>query len=184
MIESKESAEVTTEGTAASDASHPWGRFVLLLALVLMLVLAIAVGALARDRGDKLNAVRHLEDSRAAALEAAREFAVLVTTYDPKTLDASFEAVLDSSTGDFHDQYAMASDSLRDTIVEVNGSAKGEVIAAGISKASDDQVEIVVFLDQTVANRLLDEPRVDRSRMSVVMERSGDRWQVSEMRLL
>jgi Mce-associated membrane protein len=184
MIDSKEKDDEMTEVAVAVEQPRAGRQLAVALSVVVLLLLSLGLGTLAMDRGNKLDSAGQLDDSRSAALEAARDFAVLVTTYDPKTLDASFDAVLEHSTGEFHDQYATASDSLRDAIVEVDGSAKGEVIAAGISKASDDRVEVVIFIDQTVSNKLLDKPRVDRSRMSVVMERRAGSWLVSEMQLL
>ena len=146
--------------------------------------LAFGLGYTTFDKARELDRARELESSRSSALEAARDFAQQVTTYDSTSLDKSFDEVLDASTGDFHDQYATASKSLRDTIVEAAASASGKVISAGVVKASTDRVEVIVFVDQTVSNKLLKEPRVDRSRMSVVMERHGGRWKVSDMRLL
>lgn len=184
MIDSNEKDDAVPEATAVEVPRRSRGRGALIAALLVLFLLALGLGESAVDRDNKLDSARELDESRSASLEAARDFAVLVTTYDPETLDASFAAVLNSSTGDFRDQYAAASDSLRDAIVEVDGSANGEVVGAGISKASDDRVEVVIFIDQTVSNKLLDEPRVDRSRMSVVMERRGESWLVSEMQLL
>lgn len=184
MTERENEGIQTPIASAESEAPLHAARHVIRYGVpVLLLVLAICLGFVAVSKSRQLDTAHDLEHARVSALATAREFAIDVTTYDPTSLDKSFETVLDMSTGDFHDQYATASKSLRETIITAKGRAEGKVVGAGVVKARKDRVEVIVFVDQTVTNRLLSEPRVDRSRMSLVLERHGQRWLVSDMRL-
>jgi Mce-associated membrane protein len=43
---------------------------------------------------------------------------------------------------------------------------------------------VLVFIDQTVANSAAPEPRIDRSRIKMTMEKVDGRWRASKVQLL
>ncbi|WP_158886732.1 hypothetical protein [Amycolatopsis anabasis] len=195
--ETAESAESTADSEAPEvddpDDSEERGkpprekRFPLSLslpvaaALAVLFVAGIAAGVtfflLYKDKSD-------VDSAKDAALSTARSYAVTVTTYDYQNLDKNFADVLDGATGEFKDQYTGASGTLRQLIQQAKATAKGNVIDAAVKSASADQAEVTLFVDQSVTNAATQQPRVDRNRVLMKLERHDDRWLVSSLQLV
>lgn len=189
------SAQDSAAGTAPLDgpAAAPVqqsvraGRFQLRLSLLMTAVLgAVLVLALAAAVTIGVMLQHRAATDRAGqqALATAKAYAVTVTTYDYQNLDRNFADVLDGATGEFKDQYAGASQTLRQLIAGAKATAKGNVLGAGISSASADQVEVVVFVDQSITNAATTQPRVDRNRVLMTLTPHDGRWLVSKLELM
>lgn len=158
-------------------------------AIAAAVVVAVAVGAfflgghLGTEDTAEASAVR--EDRAEEVISAAEEFAIAVTSYDHREFDDDVAAVLEQSTGEFHDRYAEASESLRDMVVEGKATATGTVLETAVRDVGPDRAEVMLFVDQEVTNRATRKqgPRLDRNRMIVVLERQGDRWLASDLEL-
>ena len=72
--------------------------------------------------------------------------------------------------------YAQSSSQLKKLLVESKAESKGKVVDSSIKSASADRVEVMLFVDQEVTNAMSAEPRVDRSRIVMTMQRLGGRW--------
>lgn len=157
--------------------------------ILLLLVVALAatsgyLGWQLRDTDQDLDRARTTAQARDDAVEAAREFARLVATYSPDTLDDDFENVLAHTTGRFRDEYEDASSKLRRSILKLEGRSTGKVHAVGVISADANRAEVAVFLDQVVRNAGVQEPRTDRTRMRLVLVREDGEWLVSELELV
>ncbi|MEE3849440.1 hypothetical protein VZC37_03810 [Gordonia sp. LSe1-13] len=126
----------------------------------------------------------HATDSAAsAALDTARDYAVTLTSVSADSIDEDFTAVLDGATGEFKSMYAKSSEQLRQLLVDNQANAEGKVIASGIESASPSKVVVLLFVDQSVRNASTPEPRIDRSRVEMTMERVDDRWLAAKVEL-
>jgi Mce-associated membrane protein len=150
---------------------------VLGVVLVLALAAAVTFGVLLQHRAATDRAGQQ-------ALATAKAYAVTVTTYDYQNLDRNFADVLDGATGEFKDQYSGASQTLRQLIANAKATAKGTVLGAGISSASTDQVEVVVFVDQSITNAATAQPRIDRNRVLMTLTPHAGRWLVTKLELM
>jgi Mce-associated membrane protein len=181
------SAPSTSPGTPPPDRRRGRARVagvrrpravpVLVVALVLALLLA---GWLALK-------VRHhdqLDSARRSAVATAQSYAVDLTTYDHAHLDADFNKVLSNSTGSFRAQYTEASQTLRDLIARFQATATGKVLETAVLSADTKHATLLLFVDQTVTNTNSKDPRVDRSRMKMSLEKHGGRWLISALDLL
>lgn len=149
----------------------------LALAVVVLLVLTTVFGLKVRSDNKQ-------DDARAAAVAAATAYAVDLTTYDHARLEADFAKVLDNSTGTFKSEYTAASASLRELIAKFKATATGKVLDTAVLSSNTDRATILLFVDQTVSNNNSKTPRVDRSRMKMVLEKQGGRWLISSLDLL
>jgi Mce-associated membrane protein len=176
------------EGAAAGGVTEPAkaGRFPLRLplpvAIGVAVVLVLAVAA-AVTFGLLLQRRVATDRAGAEALATAKAYAVTVTSYDYQNLDRNFADVLDGATGEFKDQYTGASQTLRQLIANAKATAKGNVLGAGISSESPEQVEVVVFVDQTITNAATAQPRVDRNRVIMTLTPHDGRWLVGKLEL-
>jgi Mce-associated membrane protein len=147
------------------------------VALVVALVL---VGLL----GLKLRHHDQQDSARRSALISAQTYAVDLTTYDHVHLDADFQKVLNNSTGTFRAQYTDASQQLRDLIAKFQATASGKVLELAVLSADTKHAAVLLFVDQTVTNSNSKEPKVDRSRMKMSLEKHGGKWLISSLDLL
>ncbi|MFD4441989.1 hypothetical protein ACFWPK_19660 [Nocardia sp. NPDC058519] len=148
--------------------------------LVLVAVVAVVTAAIL---GWKLKQESDTDAAAAAGLEAARAYAVTLTSVDSGNLDRDFTAVLDGSTGEFKDTYTRSSGQLRQLLLENKATGKGTVLDAAVKSATPTKVEAILFVDQTVTNTASPDPRVDRSRVMMTMELVDGRWLASRVAL-
>ena len=118
-----------------------------------------------------------------AALDAARSYAVTLSSVDTDDIDQNFTAVLNGATGEFKDMYGQASAQLRQLLIDNKARSRGNVIDAAVKSAAKDRVEVLVFLDQSITNAVSPEPRIDRMRMAMTMERVDNHWLASKVDL-
>jgi Mce-associated membrane protein len=118
------------------------------------------------------------------AQQAAVAYAQVLTSIDSNKVDDNFRQVLDGATGEFKDMYTQSSVQLRQLLIDNKASAHGVVVDSAIQSESVNRVVVLVFIDQTVANTAAPDPRIDRSRIKMTMERIDGRWRSSKIELL
>lgn len=185
-----EAGDTDVDGSAAPDdavdpsesvAIHRNWRFRMLAAALGALLLSLA-GA-GGFFGWHYVEDRQITRAGAAALNTANSYAVTLTSVDTNNLDANFAAVLDGATGEFHDMYAKSSAELRKLLIDHKATGHGVVVDSAIKSATTDQVVVLLFVDQTVTNTEVPDPRVDRSRMVMTMQNVDGRWKAAKVEL-
>ena len=187
-VESAEDSELSDDGQpddgdtseAASDperqAKARTRRVLPYLVRITAGIILLSVLGGAGFLGWKLKTRTDTEASGRSALEAATAYAVTLSSMDSKDIDASINAVLDGATGEFKSMYSQASAQLRQLLVDNKASSRGVVVDAAVKSSRGDEAEIMMFLDQSVSNAVNPEPRVDRLRVVMTMQRIDNRW--------
>lgn len=126
----------------------------------------------------------HQKDVAATqALTAAKKYILALTSVDTNAIDKNFAEVLDGSTGEFKDMYTKSSAQLRQTLIDNKAAAHGNVVDAAVQSATEDKVDVVLFVDQSVSNGASPAPQLDRSRVKMTMEKVDGRWLASKVEL-
>ena len=175
-------AAVPGPATASPQARSPRSRpagLVLVLAVALVFALAGAGFAFLEARQDD-----KVEAARRSVTVVAQAYAVNLTTYDHASLDRDFAKVLDNSTGAFKTQYTTASETLRELIAKFKAKATGKVLETAVASVDAGHAQVLLFVDQTVVNANTKDPRIDRSRMKMGLEKHGNRWLISSLDLI
>ena len=146
---------------------------------LLIVVLVAATGFM----GWMLFQQRQLNLARDEAQRAAVSYAQVLTSIDSDKVDDNFKQVLDGATGEFKDMYSQSSVELRQLLVENKATAHGVVIGSAVQSASKDKAVVLLFVDQSVSNTKLPDPRIDRSRMKMTMEKVDGQWRASKVEL-
>lgn len=118
------------------------------------------------------------------AQQAAIAYAQVLTSIDSNKVDENFRQVLDGATGEFKDMYTQSSVKLRQLLIHNKATAHGVVVDSAIQSESMNKVVVLVFIDQTVTNTAAPDPRIDRSRIKMTMEKVDGRWRASKVQLL
>lgn len=187
LVDEDVETEETPEPEEPATPPKPRRRVRLSLTVAIGLsVLLVAAVAAAVTFGLLLKAKSDTDTAASEALNTARSFAVTLTTYDYNNLDKNFADVLDSATGDFKNEYAGGSATLRQLLQQAKATSQGTVLDAGVKSATTDRVEVVLVANQVVSNAAIKEgqTRVDRSRFLMTLEKHDNRWLISNVRML
>jgi Mce-associated membrane protein len=160
-----------------------WARTSTLVVFVVVLfVLSGAVTAWLRisdlqDRADRLEAqTLAADEGRQTATALAEDLA----TYDYRDLGGNFRLVRASATDDFAAQLAELTEELGPELQTTRAVASATVRAAGVVRASDSEVVVAVFVDQTVTNTKSPTPRTERSRMQLTLVKQEGVWRLDQ----
>ncbi|MFV0495304.1 Mce protein [Mycobacterium sp.] len=178
-------SDAALAGTSGEDAAAgpPGQRRRRLLTVAVGTLLITALG-LSSFLGWRLMALRDTAAAGQAAMEAARNYAVVLTTLDTKDIDKNYREALDGATGEFKDQYSQGSAQLRQILIDNGAAGKGIVIDSAIKSATKTKVEVLLFVDQSVTNAVRTSPRIDRDRVLMTMELIDHRWLASKVEML
>ncbi|MGA7050903.1 MAG: DUF3329 domain-containing protein [Mycobacterium sp.] len=161
--------------------TRPWGRYLRRSAIPLLLASSLLVSGFL---GWKQWQAHQLNEAGEQARQAAIAYAGVLTSIDSNNVDQNFRQVLDGATGDFKDMYTQSSVQLRQLLIDNKATAHGVVVDSAIASESMGKVVVLLFIDQTVTNTQVPDPRIDRSRIKVTMEKVDGRWRASKVQLL
>lgn len=187
--EAAEDAAETAEADAdtdleADDDEQPtdrrWGRRLRIGGLLAIFIAALASSGFL---GWQLWQEKQIEQASQQAQQAAVTYAQILTSIDSAKVDENFAQVLDGSTGEFKDMYSQSSVQLRQLLIDNKATAHGVVLDSAVQSASKDKVVVLLFVDQSVSNTSVPDPRVDRSRIKMTMENVDRQWRASKVEL-
>jgi Mce-associated membrane protein len=124
-----------------------------------------------------------IKQASTQAQRAAVSYAQVLTSIDSNKVDENFKDVLDGATGEFKDMYSQSSVELRQLLIENKAAAHGVVVESAVQEASKSKAVVLLFVDQSVTNTKLPDPRIDRSRMKMTLEKVDGRWRASKVEL-
>ncbi|WP_067887505.1 hypothetical protein [Nocardia vaccinii] len=181
----EDNSETSSDG-AADTAGKPRFRrrpptprpvtAVLLLLLVAAVVCAAVFGWKLKARNDDAAAGQ-------AAMAAAKDYAVALTSIDSAHIDGDFGTVLNGATGQFKDMYSQSATQLKPLLLQAKSVSKGHVVAASVQSVSGDHAVVMLFVDAEITNVTNPTPRVDRNRILMTMDRVGGQWLASKVDL-
>jgi Mce-associated membrane protein len=173
-------------GKLAGDGdNHDHGsgrkRLVAVWALSVLLLIALVGAMLA------IFAIRRQttsDEDRAAAMQAARQLALDFTTYDYKTWDADSKRVLDDATGQFKEEFAAGSNSVKTEVVTNQATSKGDVKEAAVVSNDKDSAQVLVIVNAVVTNTASKDGVERRYRVKLDMVREKDRWLTADFQVV
>lgn len=160
---------------------RPWRRYLRRSVLPTLLVAALAVSGFL---GWRQWQDHQLKVAGEQAQQAAIAYAQVLTSIDSNKVDENFKQVLDGASGEFKDMYTQSSVKLRQLLIDNKATAHGVVVDSAIQSESTDKVVVLLFIDQTVTNTAAPDPRIDRSRIKMTMQKVDGRWRASKVQLL
>ncbi|MEV4235510.1 hypothetical protein AB0J47_10060 [Nocardia sp. NPDC049737] len=184
--ETSDSDQVAEDSPVGADATSPFWRRPWVPRAVVGATAFVAVSAsvLACVLGWKLHDRSQVDTAARQAASTAQTYAVTLTSIDSQNIDQNFAAVINGATGEFKDTYTQSSNQLKTLLVEHKAISKGRIVDSSIKSATKDRVQVMLFIDQEVTNSVSPDPRIDRSRMVMTMERVGDSWLASKVDLV
>ncbi|AKS32908.1 hypothetical protein [Mycolicibacterium goodii] len=174
----EEAADAVDEPEKAGPARNiPWAR-VLVFAVIPAVALLLTAGAAFLKWQIVWNA--ETDTARIESVEAAKDIAVEMLSYDPDTVEQHLHEALGRLTGNFRDSYTtMVNSRIIPIATAQRVTATAEVPAVGVVSASPDRTEVMMYVDQfvTVADQV---PKKTTSTVRATMVRERGQWLLSE----
>lgn len=172
--------EVKKAEPEAQAGKPVWRRRVLVGVVIAVFVAALALSGFL---GWKVWQADRLSQASKQAQDAAVSYAQILTSIDSNKVDENFNQVLAGATGEFKDMYSQSSMQLRQLLIDNKASAHGVVVESAVQSADMDKVVVLLFVDQSVSNTTVPDPRIDRSRIKMTMEKVDGQWRASKVEL-
>ena len=112
---------------------------------------------------------------------AAERAVVPVLSYDYEHLDADQDAATALMTGSYKREYDKLFAVLQDNAPQTRTKVTADVISSGIVRASDDRVQVLVFVDRPTTNKLSAEPVVYKDQVTLSMQLVDGVWLVDDL---
>lgn len=112
---------------------------------------------------------------------AAERAVVPVLSYDHETLEADQREAQALMTGSYREEYDKLFTVIEDNAPQTQTKVTASVVASGIVRASDDRVQVLVFVDRPTTNKLNAEPVVYKDQVTVSMQRVDGEWLVDDL---
>ncbi len=112
---------------------------------------------------------------------AAERVVVPVLSYDHETLEADQREAQALMTGSYREEYDKLFTVIEDNAPQTQTKVTASVVASGIVRASDDRVQVLVFVDRPTTNKLDAEPVVYKDQVTVSMQRVHGEWLVDDL---
>lgn len=152
---------------------------VMLLALLGWLVLFAfrGVGAVPVTTTAERTAQEYTDITR-----AARAGTLAFLTTDHTKMDELTDAVLDSATGEFKEQYEESLDSLKEAAESEESISEGRVDEVGLGEVTEDTASAFVAAGSAVRNKGTDGEVENRTwRIKLTMAKEDGRWLISRL---
>ncbi|TDZ41615.1 DUF3329 domain-containing protein [Mycobacteroides franklinii] len=192
--EAAEDTESSADADAESDSAAPgdeddkdsaerpsWIRYAAFGAIAAVLVGALVFSGIF---GWKVWQQHQIDAAGEQALSVAIPYTETLTSIDSNDIDESFRKILNGATGDLKKDFTPASVQLRQLLLDNKASSHGKVVNSAIQFKSTDKVVLLMMVDQSITNTQRPDPRVDKSRMKITMEKIDGRWLASKLEYL
>lgn len=139
------------------------------LGLVLGLGFVVALTALCGWLGHTANQARQDSHLRGLLVSVAKQGAVNLTTIDYEHAESDVQRILDSATGQFHDDFQDRSGPFVDVVKQAKSKSVGTVTEAGLQSLDGQQGQVLVSVTvkTTSSGKPEEQPRYWRMRMTV-----------------
>ena len=125
------------------------------------------------------------EQARRTGLEASRDAARLLFSYDYRTLEKDFSTGRALTTGEFRKQYDKTTTKVvSDVAKQYKAVVKADVVSAGVVRATPEQVITIVYVNQVTTSTRVTGEKVDLSRVKMTLAKVGGRWLVTAVNAL
>ncbi|KAA0916578.1 conjugal transfer protein [Dietzia sp. ANT_WB102] len=154
------------------------GLTVVAVIAALSLIAALVAGGLWLSERGEAGSVRAERASATELNTAYRDFAKEVMTdlmtIRQDTLKEDVDKIVSKIEGDFSEQFAPRRDSYEEVVKTTKVAAEGTVSAAAVEKADNEQAQVIMAIDQTIANPRSEKGQDRQYRIRVTVNRHDD----------
>ncbi|MEX3646587.1 MULTISPECIES: mammalian cell entry protein [Mycolicibacterium] len=151
------------------------------LALSAGLIGVVVLGGLVGWLGFRTYQSQHAEKERQLFLQVARQGALNLTTIDYQNADSDVQRILDSATGQFHDDFSQRAQPFVDVVKKAQSKSVGTVTDSGLESVTDGEAQAIVAVTVRTSNAGAPEQQPRSWRMRFTMQKVGQDVKVSNV---
>jgi Mce-associated membrane protein len=114
-------------------------------------------------------------------LQAARQGAINLTTISYTEAGAAVARILDSSTGQFRDDFQRRSQPFIELVTKMQSTSVGTIIDAGVQSEQDNEAQVLVAVNVNTSLAGTPEPQPRAWRMRITVQKAGNSAKVSNV---
>lgn len=119
-------------------------------------------------------------ESAREVVAAANDGTVALLSYSPKTLDADLAKGQSHLTGQFLTYYKeFTAKVVKPAATENNVETKAQVVRSAVSQLSQNDAQILAFVNQSTTSKTKPEPELTSSSVKVALHRVDGNWLIS-----
>lgn len=179
--EQAEAADDTDDGDGTPSVHAPSATPGFRLALVAGLVALLALGGLAGWFGYGVYQAHQEDKMRNLFLAVGKQGALNLTTIDYTKADADIQRILDSSTGQFYDDFSKRAAAFVDVVKQAQAKTDGSIVEAGLESVNGNSARVLVAVLVTTSNKGATDQQPRHWRMRVDLQKVGDTVKVANV---
>ena len=141
----------------------------------------MVLGGLVGWLGFRTYQSQHAEKERQLFLQVARQGALNLTTIDYQNADSDVQRILDSATGQFHDDFSQRAQPFVDVVKKAQSKSVGTVTDSGLESVTDGEAQAIVAVTVRTSNAGAPEQQPRSWRMRFTMQKVGQDVKVSNV---
>lgn len=151
------------------------------LALVVGVIGVVVLGGLVGWLGFRAYQSQQEQHKLELYLQVARQGALNLTTIDFEHADSDIQRILDSATGQFHDEFAQRAAPFVDVVKKAQSKSVGTVTEAGLESVTDDEAQAIVAVTVNTSNAGAPEQQPRSWRMRLTVQKIGEDVKVANV---
>jgi Mce-associated membrane protein len=151
------------------------------LALAVGLAAALAIGGCDGWLGYGAYRLHGEDQLRQEFLAVGKQGALNLTTIDFTKADADVQRVLDSSTGEFYNDFSKRAPAFIDVVKQAHSKTQGTVTEAGLERVERDQAQVLVAVTVNTSTDSAQEQQPRPWRLRIGVQKVGDGAKVSNV---
>lgn len=120
-------------------------------------------------------------EQRDVFLQVARQGAVNLTNIDWQKADSDVQRILESSTGDFHDEFQQRSQPFIDVVKQAQSRSRGTITEAGLESFAPDEARVLIAIAVTTSTAGAPEQDPRLWRMRIDVQKDGESAKVAKV---
>ncbi|MFC4377133.1 h domain protein [Nocardia halotolerans] len=122
------------------------------------------------------------EQARSDAMSTAGRTVSAMFTYEPATVDTELPKAADGLTADFREDYLrLIKEAIAPGAKEKQLTVQATTQAEGVVSAEPEHAVVLLFLNQVTTSKDSPEGATSGSRVRVALDKTDDRWLVSQV---
>ncbi len=150
-------------------------------AIIFGLMVVISLATLLCWFGFRVHQAQQTQAARSAFLQVARQGALNLTTIDWRHADADVRRILDSATGEFHNDFTKRSQPFVEVLQQAKATTVGTITEAGLESLTGDTAQALVAVSVQTSNAGEADPVPRVWRLRITVQRVGDQVKVSNV---
>jgi len=123
-------------------------------------------------------------NQRQAFLQAGRQGALNLTTIDHSRVDADVSRILDSTAGEFHDDFQKRAPAFIDAIRKNQSTSVGTIAEAGLESVQGNDAQVLLAVNVKTSTVADPNQPAKAWRMRIGVRKVGDQLKVSDVRFV